>query len=64
MTVDICAFRRANCSKCFNGGAFYGRCASKKENYFRFEFYELITIDRFLTNYVITSSNIDDINEV
>ena len=60
MPIPVCKFGRAHFSKCFKGEASYGRCASKKETYFGFKFHALTTIDRFLTDYVITPANIDD----
>lgn len=35
MPIPICKFGRAHFSKCFKGEASYGRCAYKKETYFK-----------------------------
>src|SRR5699024_11380189 len=59
MPIPACKFGRAHFSKYFKGEASYGRCASKKETYFGFKFHALTTVDGFLTDYVITLSNID-----
>ena len=64
MPIPVCEFGRARFSKCFKGEASYGICASKKETYFGFKFHALTTVDGFLTDYVITSSNIDYRNTV
>ena len=64
MPIPVCKFGMAHFSKSFKGEASYGRCASKKETYFGFKFHALITIDGFLTDYVITPANIDDRNAV
>ena len=60
MPIPVCEFGRAHFSKCFKGEASYGRCPSKKQTYFGFKFHALTTVDGFLTDYVITSANIDD----
>ena len=64
MPIPVCEFGRAHFSKCFKDEASYGRCASKKETYFGFKFHALTTVDRFLTDYIITPANIDDRNAI
>ncbi|MEG2057560.1 MAG: IS982 family transposase, partial [Romboutsia sp.] len=64
MPIPVCEFRRAHFSKCFKGEASYGRCSSKNMTYFGFKFHALITVDGFVTDYVITPANIDDRNAV
>ena len=62
--IPICAFVWATFNKCFKVKASCEKCASKKETCFGFKFNALITVDEFLTNYVITLINIDDRNVV
>ena len=64
LSIPVCEFGRGHFSKCFKCEGSYGRCPSKKQTYFGFKFHALTTIDGFLTDYVITSANIDDRNVV
>ena len=61
MPIPVCKFGRAKFHKTFRGyGAAYGKCPSKKETYFGYKLHLLITLDGFVTDFVITPSNIDD----
>lgn len=60
MPIPVYEFGRDHFSKYFKGEASYGRCPSKKQTYFGFNFHALTTVDGFLTDYVITTANIDD----
>jgi len=57
----VCKFGRAKFHKTFRGyGATYGNCPSKKETYFGYKLHLLITLSGFITDFELTSSNIDD----
>lgn len=58
--VPVCKFGRAHFHKLFKEYATYGRCASKKETYLGFKLHLLITQEGFVTDFAITSANIDD----
>ena len=64
MLIPVCEFGRVHFSKCFKGENSYGVCPSKKQNYFGLKFRTLITVDKFLTDYVIILPNVDDRNTV
>lgn len=59
--IPVCKFGRAHFHVTFRGhGATYGRCASKKETYLGYKLHLLATLDGFITDAVLTSSNVDD----
>lgn len=59
--IPVCKFGRAKFHKTFRGyGATYGKCPSKKETYLGYKLHMLATLDGFITDFVITSANIDD----
>lgn len=59
--IPVCKFGRARFHKTFKGyGATYGKCPSKKETYLGYKLHMLTTLDGLVTDYVITSANIDD----
>jgi hypothetical protein len=59
--IPVCKFGRAKFHKTFRGyGATYGRCSSKKETYLGYKLHMLVTLDGFITDFVITSAHIDD----
>lgn len=61
MPIPVCKFGRARVHKTFKGyGATYGKCPSKKETYLSYKLHLLVTLDGFVTNFVITPANIDD----
>ena len=60
MPIPVCKFGRAYFSKCFKDIATYGYCASKKETYFGVKLHALVTTEGFITNFLVTSSNVDD----
>jgi hypothetical protein len=59
--IPVCKFGRAHFHRTFKGhGATYGRCAAKKETYFGYKLHLLITLDGFITDFLMTPSKIDD----
>jgi len=59
--LPVCKFGRAKFHKTFIGhGATYGNCPSKKETYFGYKLHLLVTLNGFVTDFELTSSNIDD----
>ncbi|WP_102401093.1 IS982 family transposase [Haloimpatiens massiliensis] len=60
MPIYACKFGRAHFHKTFRCYASYGRCASKKETYYGFKLHSLISIDGYITDFTVTSANIDD----
>lgn len=59
--IPVCKFGRAKFHKTFRGfGATYGKCPSKKETYLGYKLHMLVTLDGFVTDFIITSANIDD----
>ncbi|MBE6082701.1 IS982 family transposase [Acidilutibacter cellobiosedens] len=59
--LPVCKFGRAKFHKTFRGyGATYGNCPSKKEIYFGYKLHLLVTLDGFITDFELTSSNTDD----
>jgi len=61
MPIPVCKFGRARFHKTFRGyGAVYGRCPSKKETYLGYKLHLLITLDGFVTDFIVTPANIDD----
>ena len=61
MPIPVCKFGRARFHKIFRGyGATYGKCPSKKETYLGYKLHLLVTLDGFVTDFLITPANIDD----
>lgn len=60
MPIYACKFGRAHFHKTFKGVAAYGKCASKKETYYGFKLHTFITLVGHLTDYLLTSANVDD----
>ncbi|MBZ4655739.1 MAG: transposase family protein [Thermoanaerobacter sp.] len=61
MPLPVCKFGRTHFHKTFLGfGAAYERCASKKETYLGYKLHMLATLDGFITDFIITPTNIDD----
>lgn len=59
--IPVCKFGRAHFHKTFRGfGATYGKCASKKETYLGYKLHMLVTLDGFVTDFIVTPANIDD----
>jgi len=58
--IPVCKFGRAHFHKTFKEYAEYGKCASKKETYLGFKLHMLVTQDGFVTDFTLTSANIDD----
>ena len=59
--IPVCKFGRARFHKTFRGyGAAYGKCPSKKETYLGYKLHMLTALDGFITDFAITSANIDD----
>lgn len=60
MPIPVCKFARAYFSKSFKDIASYGYCASKKETYFCLKLHALVTVDGFISDFFLTSANVDD----
>ena len=60
MPIPVCKFARSYFSKSFNDISSYGYCASKKETYFGLKLHALITTSGFITDFFLTSANVDD----
>ena len=60
MPIPVCKFGRAYFSKSFKDISTYSYCASKKETYFGLKLHALVTTDGFITDFLLTASNIDD----
>lgn len=60
MPIPVCKFGRAHFHKYFKPEASYGKCPSKKEIYYGFKLHATIALDGFITNFTITSADIDD----
>lgn len=60
MPIYACKFGRARFHKTYRGYAAYGKCASKKETFYGFKLHSLITFDGYITDFTLTSANIDD----
>ncbi|WP_432406379.1 IS982 family transposase [Wukongibacter sp. M2B1] len=59
--ISVCKFGRARFHKTFRGyGANYGKCPSKKETYFGYKLHLLVSLNGFVTDFVLTSASIDD----
>jgi hypothetical protein len=59
--IPVCKFGRARFHKTFRGhGATYGRCPSKKETYLGYKLHLVVTLEGLVTDYILTSANIDD----
>ena len=59
--LPVCTFGRAPYCHSFRGhGADYGYCASKKEIYFGYKVHALVTLEGFLTTFVLTPASTDD----
>ncbi|MCC9295961.1 IS982 family transposase [Clostridium sp. WLY-B-L2] len=60
MPIYACKFGRARFHKTYRSYAAYGKCASKKETFYGFKLHSLITFDGYITDFTLTSANIDD----
>ena len=60
MPIPVCKFGRAYFNKSFKDISTYSYCASKKETYFGLKLHALVTKDGFITDFLLTSANIDD----
>jgi len=60
MPIPVCKFGRARFHKTFKGFATYGVCPSKKETYLGFKLHLLVTLNGFVTNFILTKANADD----
>lgn len=60
MPIPVCKFGRAYFSKSFKDISTYSYCASKKETYFGLKLHALITTDGFITDFLLTTANLDD----
>jgi hypothetical protein len=59
--IPVCKFGRARFHKTFRGyGATYGKCPSKKETYLGYKLHLVVTLEGLVTDYILTSANIDD----
>ncbi len=59
--LAICKFERAHCCRSFRGyGVDYGKCLSKKEIYFGYKVYALITLEEYITPFEITETSVND----
>lgn len=59
--ISVCKFGRARFHKTFRGyGATYGKCPSKKETYLGYKLHLVVTLEGLVTDYILTSANIDD----
>lgn len=59
--IPVCKFGRARFHKTFRGyGAAFGKCPSKKETYLGYKLHLVVTLEGFITDYILTSANIDD----
>jgi len=59
--LQVCEFGRANFCRSFSGrGASYGVCPSKKLTYYGYKVHALCTTNGFITDFVLTSANVDD----
>ena len=59
--IPVCKFGRAKFHKTFRGyGAAFGKCPSKKETYLGYKLHLVVTLGCFVTDYILTSANIDD----
>ncbi len=60
MPIPVCKFGRAHFHESFKPEASYGKCPSKKETYYGFKLHTTIALDGFITNFNITSADVDD----
>lgn len=59
--IPVCKFGGARFHKTFRGyGATYGKCPSKKETYLGYKLHLVVTLEGLVTDYILTSANIDD----
>lgn len=59
--IPVCKFGRAHFHKTFRGyGATYGNCPSKKETYFGYKLHMLVSLDGYVTDFILTPADIDD----
>lgn len=59
--LEVCKFGRARYCHSFRGyGADYGVCPSKKQTYFGYKVHVLMTLEGFITEFMITSASVDD----
>ncbi len=55
--IPLCCFSRANNCRLFKGEADYGYCAAKKETYYGFRGYLVISAKGIITGFALTSGN-------
>jgi hypothetical protein len=60
MPIYACKFGRARFHKTYSGYAPFGKCVSKKETFYGFKLHSLIAFDGYVTDFILTSANIDD----
>ena len=60
MPIHVCGFGRAHFGKRFRDISSYGYCASKKESYYGLKLHAAVTFEGYITDFEITSANIDD----
>lgn len=60
MPIPVCKFARSYFSKSFKDISTYSYCASKKETYFGLKLHALISTNGFITNFIVTTANVDD----
>lgn len=60
MPIPICKLGRACFNKLFKDISTYSYCASKKETYFGLKLHALVTANGLITDFLLTSANIDD----
>jgi hypothetical protein len=60
MPIYACHFGRAYFHKTYKGFASYGRCASKKQTFYGFRLHIMVELSGYVSNFVITSANVDD----
>ena len=59
--LPVCQFGRAPYCHSFRGdGAEYGYCPSKKETYFGYKVHAMVTLEGFITTFVLTPASVDD----
>lgn len=59
--LEVCKFGRTHFCRSFRGyGADYGVCPSKKQTYFGYKVYVLMTLEGFITAFTTTPASVDD----
>ena len=59
--LEVCQFGRAHFCRSFRAdGADYGVCPSKKKTYFGYKVHALVTLEGFITEFIITPASTDD----